>query len=318
LATRGELKNAPAIGFGGMAMARRSAAARHRFWVRDNRVDVRSATVEHVTGAHDVDDNERDDHGDAFAHKRWEPREVDHGEDDRRSYEDARAPGQNVFADQAPLALAGVLVGEHEKDRKSVVDDVATAIVLARLTSIGEMPARLSRIAALVFCNQMTALALAGMALGLFAPSAEPAAASDKPSFTALAATCAYKSDIRRLRSLQPGLVLSNLDLGPYIALATPHHAVAGPYHRIHPAIKRLVVALRAPLDEAERHLREIGADYVLLCAAPDEVGGTGMAGEPATLSGHLRSGGGVPYLEEVDLGVMQGPLKVWKVRPAA
>ena len=195
---------------------------------------------------------------------------------------------------------------------------VATAIVLARLPSIGEMPARLSRIAALVFCNQLAALALAGMALGLFVPRAEPAAASDKPSFTALAATCAYKSDIRRLRSLQPGLVLSNLDLGPYIALATPHRAVAGPYHRIHPAIKRLVVALRAPLDEAERHLREIGADYVVLCAAPGEAGGTGLAGEPATLSRHLRSGGGVPYLQEVDLGAMQGPLKVWKVRPAA
>ena len=74
---------------------------------------------------------------------------------------------------------------------------------------------------------------------------------------------------------------------------------------------------MRAPLDEAERHLRDIGADYVVLCAAPGEAGGDGMAGELETLSRHLRSGGGVPYLEELELGVMQGPLKVWKVRPA-
>jgi hypothetical protein len=67
---------------------------------------------------------------------------------------------------------------------------VATAIVLARLPSIGKMLARLSRVAALVFCNQLTALAVAGMALGLFAASPAPAVASNKPSFTGLAATC--------------------------------------------------------------------------------------------------------------------------------
>jgi hypothetical protein len=81
------------------------------------------------------------------------------------------------------------------------------------------------------------------------------------------------------------------------MVLATPHRAVPGPYHRIHPAIKRLVEAVRAPLDEA---------------------GAAGVAGEPATLSRHLRSGRSVPYLEEIDFGVMQGPLKVWKVRLAA
>jgi hypothetical protein len=111
--------------------------------------------------------------------------------------------------------------------------------------------------------------------------------------------------------------VLSNLDLGPYIALATPHRAVAGPYHRIHPAIKRLIMALRSPLDEAERHVRDIGADYVVLCAAPGDSSGETVTRRPATLSGHLRTGGSVPYLEEVDLGAMQGPLKVWRVRPA-
>jgi hypothetical protein len=63
--------------------------------------------------------------------------------------------------------------------------------------------------------------------------------------------------------------------------------------------------------------LREIGADYVVLCAAPGEAGGTGVAGELTALSRHLRSGGGVPYLEEVDLGAMRGPLKVWRMRPA-
>ena len=102
------------------------------------------------------------------------------------------------------------------------------------------------------------------------------------------------------------------------MALATPHRAVPGPYHRIHPAIKRLVESLRAPLDEAEWHLRDIGADYVVLCAAPGEACAAGVAGEPATLSRHLRSGRSVPYLEEIDFGVMQGPLKVWKVRLAA
>ena len=194
---------------------------------------------------------------------------------------------------------------------------VATAIVLARLPSIGEMPARLSRIAALVFCNQLTALAVAGMALGVFASRTAPAVASDKPSFTALAATCVYKSDIRRLRHLQPGLVLSNLDLGPYIALATPHRAVAGPYHRIHPAIKRLIMALRAPLDEVERHVRDIGAEYDVLCAAPGETADTGMAGQQRCPGTCARAAACRIWKRWTDLGAMQGPLKVWRVRPA-
>ena len=191
---------------------------------------------------------------------------------------------------------------------------VPLACAVARLPAIGETPARTVRIGAAVLCNQLVVLAVAGALMSSMSTKSGAANAA----LTAHAAACAYKDDIARMRDLPPGLVVANLDLGPYIAVSTPHRVVAGPYHRIHPAIKRLFDTLRAQPDEAERHLRALKADYVVLCAAP---GKESLAGEavkqPATFSQHLRGGGVVPYLEPLDLGAMQGPLKIWKVRPA-
>ena len=191
---------------------------------------------------------------------------------------------------------------------------VPLACAFTRLPAIGETPARTVRIGAVVLCNQLAVLAVAG---ALMSAMSTKSGAANAP-LTAHAAACAYKDDIARMRVLPPGLVVSNLDLGPYIAVSTPHRVVAGPYHRIHPAIKRLFDTLRAQPREAERHLRDLKADYVVLCAAPTEEVATGeVAKTPATFSQHLRSGGVVPYLEPLDLGEMQGPLKVWKLRPA-
>jgi hypothetical protein len=151
--------------------------------------------------------------------------------------------------------------------------------------------AALSRIAERRFQNQMIPSLIAAVAatpvlLGAAAATVaavafplhkHPAIASDAPCYDPVA--------YRRLAQLPPGLVLANVDLGPFILAFTHDTAVAGPYHRLSAAIIEVHRALAARPVPAEAMIRRLGADYIVVCARqsatpPDSIGAKLERGE--------------------------------------
>ena len=74
----------------------------------------------------------------------------------------------------------------------------------------------------------------AGMVYPLAAAAFSPPAATRtiSPSSSAEATSCATPAMITSLAHLPPGLVMAPIDTGAWGIAATPHHFVAGPYHR--------------------------------------------------------------------------------------
>ena len=81
-------------------------------------------------------------------------------------------------------------------------------------------------------------------------------------------AACTVVPAFHRLARLPKGLVLSEIDAGPYILAATPHAAVAAPYHRMAWGLNAALGVLGAEGAEAERRARALGVTYVVDCPA--------------------------------------------------
>jgi hypothetical protein len=77
---------------------------------------------------------------------------------------------------------------------------------------------------------------------------------------------CSDVTAYRQLASLPPGVVLSEIDLGPHIIANTSDSAIAAPYHRITGAILASHQALAAPPGLAESKVKALGADYIVDC----------------------------------------------------
>ena len=109
---------------------------------------------------------------------------------------------------------------------------------------------------------------------------------------------------------------MGDIDLGPFIMALTPHRALAGPYHRIGAQIVANHAALQARPDDARRLLADIGADYLVLCAA--KTGARPSSGTVPDAQDGLRAvllrGEPVAFLEPVELAGA-GPVKVWRIR---
>ena len=127
---------------------------------------------------------------------------------------------------------------------------------------------------------------------------------------------CTTKSDIAALSKLPPGLVISDIDLGPFIAVSTWHRAYAGPYHRIHTSIRDLLLLQSAPLAVAGERLAAMNADYLVLCGHTEGAANAASAAPAKTFAEYLRRGGEFEGLEPASIGKTEGPLRVWKINP--
>ncbi|WP_298954753.1 hypothetical protein [uncultured Methylobacterium sp.] len=120
---------------------------------------------------------------------------------------------------------------------------------------------------------------------------------------------CLQAGPLRALDALPPGLVLTEIYLGPHLLLLTRHSVVAAPYHR---ATEGLRASLEALKDEASlrRVVAAMAVDYIALCAPP------GVPLDGASLAAHLmRDGASPPWLERIPM--QNDALAVWRVRPA-
>lgn len=185
---------------------------------------------------------------------------------------------------------------------------VPIACWIARLPARAEISALSVRLGVVFVTSQMFLGVIAGLTIGLFSDIE----ASAKEKMSSGVASCKVKSDLAALSTLPPGLVISDLDLGPFIAVSTKHRAYAGPYHRIHKSIGDLIALQTAPLSDAGAQLTKMNADYLVLCAVPPKTDSKKAAKE--TFSTHLRNGGDFKGLEPVSIGKTKGPLRVWKI----
>ena len=141
------------------------------------------------------------------------------------------------------------------------------------------------------------ALLTAG-AMTLFSPYVYSAASGALASrASALANTsapqpdaCRTASALRTLARLEPGTVLSPLNLGPPILLLSKHDVLSAPYHRSPQALSNGIFPFRAAEAELRETLKETGADYLVLCAG-EQYGG------PDSFARALAGGSDAPGL---------------------
>lgn len=190
----------------------------------------------------------------------------------------------------------------------------ATALWIASLKGSGSVTPLTARLAATTGLNQSTLALVVAPLLSLGGASADQLNAASLRNTE----DCRSTPVVSAMAGLPRGLVVSPVDLGPYIVALTPHDSLAAPYHRIDTAIITSHAILEGAPLAAEVQLRSLKARYVALCAAdagdPKRAAGGELAG---TFQTRLLKGDGVAFLEEVDLGKASKDLRVWKLRPA-
>src|SRR5581483_6249792 len=191
---------------------------------------------------------------------------------------------------------------------------VPIAVWAAGLPGSASISAPIVRIAAVVMLSHATLDVAFGAAV---APLQRPGAAEP----TEVQASdprrpCFLSHNVRRLAGLPPGLVAADIDLGPYIAVLTPHRVVAAPYHRLAAGILANQAIMTAEPAEARRRLAALGVDYVALCTdrwLPRAERSAGVAGR--SLRTRLLDGGAVEFLREATPPA-SWPIRVWRVLP--
>ncbi len=122
--------------------------------------------------------------------------------------------------------------------------------------------------------------------------------------------TSAYKA---LAAATPPGLVLSEVDLGPFILAHTDNSALAAPYHRMSWGILKAHAIFSAPADGgAEAMARQAGIAYVLECRFHGRHGRSGMTKD--SLQKRLDAGAPPTWLQP--LSPPQAPLQAYRVAP--
>jgi len=128
----------------------------------------------------------------------------------------------------------------------------------------------------------------------------------------ALDLACTDHRALQPLARLSPGLVLSEIDEGPYILADTRHSVLQAPYHRMGFGIAAARAALGAAPDKTQARLRALGVTYVVDCPAHAGQADRGQAG-PASLQAALDAGRAPVWLEP--LSRPAEPLQIYRVR---
>jgi len=183
------------------------------------------------------------------------------------------------------------------------------AICLARPPLAKQEPMSKRALALVVLGSLAAIAAVSWLLLTLAAPSTSRVKEAMKP-----AQSCQSTAAIAPLAQLDPGLVVADVNLGPYIVALTSLDVLSAPYHRMDKPIIEAHRILHAAPDEAERRLLDIGASYVVTCEGLDSTKPQGEVPENA-LQALLFADRPPAFLRPVPLGEPT-PLKVWRVRP--
>jgi hypothetical protein len=129
------------------------------------------------------------------------------------------------------------------------------------------------------------------------------------PERTACFATKAYAP----LARLPAGLMVADIDYGPFLLALTPHAVLAAPYHRLSAGIIEAHRIFASPPDAAHRIVTRIGARYVAVCGsrAPSDLTD---ADRDASLWGRLEAGDIPGWLVAEPVSAGQ-PFRIYRVR---
>lgn len=119
---------------------------------------------------------------------------------------------------------------------------------------------------------------------------------------------CFDEEIYRPLAALPPGVVLGEIDLGPFVLAHTNDSVLAAPYHRMSWGIWKAYEALGGPASLAQARLRALNVTYVVDCRLnPLRVNGRGFEGD-------LRRNALPPWIERVSPPT--APLQIYRVKP--
>ncbi len=183
------------------------------------------------------------------------------------------------------------------------------AASLARPPQNGRVPIS-KRGAGLMALSTLIVIAAASwLLMSLGAPSADRTLDRLRPI-----KNCQSTAAVTALAQVPKGLVVADVNLGPYLVALTDLDVLSAPYHRMSKSIIEAHRILHASPQAAERRLRAVGATYVVTCKGLDS---TTTEGEvPADALQNLLFAGTPPaFLEPVTLDTPT-PLKVWRVKP--
>ncbi|HEX4710909.1 hypothetical protein [Phenylobacterium sp.] len=139
-----------------------------------------------------------------------------------------------------------------------------TAAALVDFADVALAGLMVPAVAVLVAVTQIPGLA-AGLAAGRAGHPSAPAGVAQGASTSD---RCTDTQAFRPLARLAPGLVLSEIDEGPYVLANTPDAALQAPYHRMGRGIREARAALGASPLEAEGRIRALKVAYVVNCPA--------------------------------------------------
>jgi hypothetical protein len=161
---------------------------------------------------------------------------------------------------------------------------------------------------ALIALITIVGVALGGwLVLVVAAPSSKHMKETLKP-----VQDCQSTAAVAALAALPKGLVVADVNLGPYIVALTDLDVLSAPYHRLDKSIIEGHHILHDAPAEAEQRLRSIGARYVVTCAGLDSTEVQGKP-NPDALQTLLFAGKPPAFLTPVPLET-ETPLKVWRV----
>jgi hypothetical protein len=193
----------------------------------------------------------------------------------------------------------------------------ALTLAIASARPIGSLSALSVRLLGAMAVNQSSLALLAGAVLLLGGASRDLVEGKGAPETDACRSTPA----IAALARLPEGRIVSQIDIGPFIAALTPHHVFSAPYHRLDAAIVETHAIFRSQPEESRRRLANTGAGYLVACVAPWRDGRQTIVEEgleKGSLHERLAAGEQFPFLKEISGASPVQSLRVWRIVPSS
>jgi hypothetical protein len=124
---------------------------------------------------------------------------------------------------------------------------------------------------------------------------------------------CGQDKMPRSIAQLGQGRILAPLDLGPELVADTRLTVIATGHHRGNAAMRAVISAFLGSTEAAHASVREMKADYVMLCPTQVEVLNYRYL-RPNSFAGRLSQGQVPAWLEPVRLPEKTSRFRVWRV----
>jgi hypothetical protein len=181
-------------------------------------------------------------------------------------------------------------------------------VLASRLVASAGWRAAVARVSLALVLGPLTVTATA-----LLVIQSVDAATPPRPG-TAERVVCTRNDAYASLARLPAGLVVTDINYGPYVLALTPHAVVAAPYHRITGGMITANTVLNAPLDAARRAAEGDRVTYVAICGRRTSTGTLPAAG---SLWAELDAGHVPAWLEQIP-GARADQFAVYRVRGMA